>query len=79
MSRIKGEAKKMTVKELIRKLESVEDQNAAVIISVEVDKILLADKTEEMKKDKAREVWFSGEVFDEVDDNGDFVIIEGGI
>jgi len=69
----------MTVKELIRKLESVEDQNASVIISVEVDKILLADKTEEMEKDKAGEVWFSGEVFDEVDDNGDFVIIEGGI
>tara|TARA_B100000287_G_C19992721_1_gene527188 strand:- start:143 stop:352 length:210 start_codon:yes stop_codon:yes gene_type:complete len=69
----------MTVKELIEKLESVEDQSASVILSVEVDEILLKDKTEEMKKDKAREVWFSGEVFGEVDDNGDFVIIEGGI
>ncbi len=69
----------MTVKELIKNLQSIEDQNASVIISVEVDKILLADKTEEMQKDKAQNVWFSGEVFDGIDKYDDFVIIEGGI
>tara|TARA_R100000458_G_C8069064_1_gene108691 strand:- start:66 stop:275 length:210 start_codon:yes stop_codon:yes gene_type:complete len=69
----------MTVKELIKKLESVEDENAAVIISVEVNKDLLRDKTEEMIKDKRQEAGFCAEVFGDVDDNGDFVLIEGGI
>ena len=69
----------MTVKDLIKKLESVDDQNASVIMSLEVGKILLKDKTDEMIKDKGQEVCFSAEVFDEIDDNGDFVLIEGSI
>ena len=69
----------MTVKDLIKKLESVEDQNAAVIISVEVNKDLLKDKTEEMIEDRRQEAGFCAEAFGDVDDNGDFVLIEGSI
>ena len=68
----------MTVRDLIKKLESVEDQNASVILSVEVDKMLLADKTAEMHKDNDNQVCFSAETLDQIDDNGDFVLIEGG-
>ena len=69
----------MTVKDLIKKLESVEDHNASVIMSLEVGKILLEDKTEEMIQDKGQEVCFSAEVLELERWNGDFVLIEGSI
>ena len=68
----------MNVKELIALLKKV-DGNATVLLSVAATDYELKDKLKEMETDpaKPKETWISGECLDQIDDNGDFVALEG--